>query len=90
MISSIRISDPTATCVPWWPEVEWLKGRETLEFTPGLNILWGPNGSGKSTVLTLLARLFHCEQAGEQKYTQTSVGKLFRCEAAVRKLVEGA
>lgn len=28
-------------------------GKQTLDFTPGVNILVGPNGSGKSTILSL-------------------------------------
>jgi len=73
MIRRIDISDPDETAVPWWPNAELLKGRETIEFKPGLNVIFGPNGSGKSTILTLLARMFHCHQGDMPLVTSTSV-----------------
>lgn len=76
MIKELRVTDPSAACTPWWKEVEGLKGRDRIEFEPGLNIIWGPNGSGKSTVITALARMLHCEQGGTQLVTSTSMHNL--------------
>lgn len=75
MITGITITDPTNTCVKWWPEVEWLKGVTELAFKPGVNVIIGPNGSGKSTVLTALARLLMCEQGGVQKITYDAMSE---------------
>lgn len=77
MISAIRVTDPSRCCVVHWEKVAALKGLDRLEFKPGLNILWGPNGCGKSTVLTLLARMLHCEQGNRTVVTQTSVQAVF-------------
>ena len=74
MITRIDITDPTKTAVKWWNEVKLLKGKTTIDFKPGLNIIFGPNGSGKSTILTLLARMFHCHQGDVPLVTQTSLG----------------
>jgi len=76
VIHKLYIKNPEKTPCPWWPKVEGLKGRRTFRFTPGLNILWGRNGVGKSTVLTALARYFHCEQGGRSVVTGHSSRKL--------------
>jgi len=73
VITAIRISNPETACVPWWSEVEQLKGLKSIKFDPGLNVLVGPNGSGKSTILMALARMLHCAQGDVQVVTQTSV-----------------
>lgn len=72
MIHSVAVKNAKLTPCPWWADVEGLKGRKTFRFKPGLNILWGRNGTGKSTVLTALARYFHCEQGGRSVITTTS------------------
>ena len=77
MIRKLLVTDPGRACVPWWHKVDSLKGRETFEFEPGLNILWGPNGSGKSTVIKAIARALHCEQGGVQVVTQHSHYEMF-------------
>lgn len=76
MISTIRVADPENSVVPWWGSVEALQGREVIEFSEGLNILWGPNGIGKSTIVKLLARVLHAEQGGQTTVTERSVGPL--------------
>ncbi len=57
---------------PHWDSVAFLKDKESIKFSPGLNILFGGNGSGKSTIVNTLAHLMHCEQGGFQKLTEQS------------------
>lgn len=76
MIYKLDIKDPTKTPISWLPKVAALAQPRTFEFKPGLNILWGANGVGKSTIITLLARVFHCAQGGQPTVTQTSVSVL--------------
>jgi len=73
MIHAAFIKNVNKTPCKWWPKVEGLKRRKTLRFKAGLNILWGRNGTGKSTLLTALARYFHCEQGGHSVVTGNSV-----------------
>lgn len=73
MIKSIQIHDPNDLSTNWWPKVETLAGVNTINFTPGVNILFAPNGSGKSTVLKVIANQLHCLQGGVSTITQTSV-----------------
>jgi energy-coupling factor transporter ATP-binding protein EcfA2 len=72
VIHKLFIKNPKRTPCAWWPKVKDLEGRKTFRFTPGLNILWGRNGVGKSTILTVLARYFHCEQGGRSVVTGQS------------------
>lgn len=76
MIYKLDIKDPAKTPIKWLPKVTALAQPRTFEFKPGLNILWGANGVGKSTVITLLARMFHCEQSGQPVMTRTSTAAL--------------
>ena len=76
MIRHVTILDPTRTPVRWLAQVPYLAKPTTIEFSPGLNVLWGPNGSGKSTILTCLARLLHCEQGGRTVVTPTSLAEV--------------
>ena len=66
MIYKLKVSDVTNAICHWWGDVEWLKGRQEIEFGPGLNILFGKNGSGKSTVLTTIAKLLCCYDGDQQ------------------------
>lgn|GEM_PF-6966502 len=77
MIHSVEIKLPTKTPVKWLGTVERFKKPCTVTFKPGLNILWGPNGCGKTTLLTLLARLFQCEQGGATTITENSIHEFF-------------
>ncbi|MDD5008567.1 MAG: AAA family ATPase [Syntrophorhabdaceae bacterium] len=77
MIYSLKVTDPKNIPVSWWDKVSALKDRE-FSFTPGLNIIWGRNASGKSTILTTLAKWFHCEQGGRSVVTRHSVFELER------------
>jgi energy-coupling factor transporter ATP-binding protein EcfA2 len=77
MISELRIADPKNTCIKWWDKVKWLEGQKSIEFKPGLNILWGPNGSGKTTIIRAIARMLHAEQGGSTHVTQSSMGEVF-------------
>lgn len=78
MIASLQVTDPKNTCIPWWEKVSWLKDKTSIEFKPGLNILWGPNGSGKSTLLLALSRMLHCEHGGTSTITETSLRTIFK------------
>lgn len=51
----------------------FFKGRRTLDFKPGLNILFGPNGSGKSTALNILAQTMAAQQGGSSTVTEDLV-----------------
>lgn len=73
MIHRLVVNDPATAMCPWWPNVEWLKGKKTLEFSPGLNILFGPNGSGKSTVLTTIAKYLCCFDGDHQLVGQDTL-----------------
>ena len=78
MINEIEILDNTLTAVNWLPKVCSLGNGTTVKFKPGLNFIWGTNASGKSTLLTLLARMFHCEQGqDEQVITNHSKREMF-------------
>jgi len=77
MIYSIQIHDAKQAAIPWWEDVGALNIDPAIEFKPGLNILWGPNGSGKSTVLSLMGRLFHCQQGYTPVVTDTSIRTLW-------------
>ncbi len=43
----------------------WKEGSRTIEFKPGLNILYGPNGCGKTTTLQAIMRYTMCSQNGQ-------------------------
>ena len=60
MIYELTVRSNKLTPVKHWDKVEWLKGLKTIEFKPGINIVYGPNGTGKSTLLSGLAILEHC------------------------------
>jgi len=77
VIHRITVNDPEKAAVPWWSKVKWLQGMKSLDFGPGLNVLFGPNGSGKSTVLTLLARMLCCEQGDTQMVSSTATQDLY-------------
>jgi predicted ATPase len=66
MIYRIDITNPERSILKWWPQVDWLKGREVIEFSPGLNVLCGPAGSGKSTVIKTIAKSLCCLDGGVQ------------------------
>ena len=76
MLTALRIDNPSTTPCPWWEDVAALRTHTSIEFGPGLNILWGPNGSGKSTVLKVIAALTHCAQGGTPLVTSCSVRAL--------------
>src|SRR5262249_45439963 len=73
MIYELIIRNPKATTLAHWPTVPWLKGKKTITFKPGLNVVIGPNGSGKSTLLTAMAMLMHCHEENWPRVTKSSV-----------------
>ena len=52
-------------------EIELFKRQPTIEFKPGINVVFGPNGGGKSTVLSLLALHLAAKQGGYSRVTTT-------------------
>lgn len=91
MIKSLTITNPDRTPCEWWPEVAAYRDRDHFDFNPhGLTVLWGPNGSGKSTMIKVLARLTHCEQAGVPTVTEASVRDFTRGFGKDRVDVDGA
>jgi len=77
MLERLTISDPDDIIVEWWNDVKTLKNKKIFTFKPGINIVIGKNASGKSTLLTFLARHFHCEQGGISYLTNHSIHELF-------------
>lgn len=77
MISELLITDLNRSCVHHARDVPFFKGRTSVEFKPGLNILWGGNGAGKSTILSAIARMLHCEQGGRSVVTKDSLDAVF-------------
>lgn len=77
MITHLLVRDPTLAIVPWWSQVETLRTLTSLDFKPGLNLLWGRNGAGKSTILRALARLTCSEQGGRSVVTETAIADYF-------------
>ena len=60
----------------------WAKGvpllaSGTVEFSPGVNVLFGPNGSGKSTIVGACAFLMAAEQGGVSTVTKKWVDDMF-------------
>lgn len=72
MLYSLTTDPALPTLLKHWPKVPFCAKQKTIEFKPGLNIVFGPNGSGKSTLVTTLAALLHCKQSGLQHVTEES------------------
>jgi predicted ATPase len=78
VIKSLEITDEKNLPTPWWAKVKTLKKVTELTFKPGINVIVGRNAAGKSTVITLLARHFHCEEDGITCITESSLSTLFK------------
>lgn len=89
MISSVKVVNPENASVQWWPKVEWLRGKERIEFKPGLNIVWGPNGSGKSTLLLTIARVLQCAESRDQTVTLGSIRAMFDTGISATRVRDG-
>jgi predicted ATPase len=74
MIHELTIRSPKKTPIPHWQNVAFLKKAGTIEFQPGLNVLFGANGSGKSTLINALAMLMHCKLENWPRVTKESLG----------------
>lgn len=78
MIYSLTVTDPKRTTVAHWHQVEWLKDKTTIEFKPGMNVIFGTNGTGKSTVITALAKEMHCYLHNWPRLSKSSVHEFLR------------
>lgn len=50
-------------------KLDFFKNNKSIEFKPGLNIIFAPNGTGKSTILEILAKFTASEQGGVSTIT---------------------
>jgi len=73
MIYALTIRSARLSPVKHWDKVDWLKGLSTVDFKPGINIVYGPNGTGKSTLLSGLAMLEHCWRSNWPRVDKNSV-----------------
>lgn len=54
-------------------DIPFLLANTTIDFQPGINIIFGPNGSGKSTIIDLCAGLLLAKQAGRTVVTREAI-----------------
>lgn len=59
-------------------KLDFFKNNQSIEFKPGLNIIFAPNGTGKSTILEILAKFTASEQGGVSTITSTWMQDMFR------------
>lgn len=52
-------------------KLDFFKNNKSIEFKPGLNIIFAPNGTGKSTILEILAKFTASEQGGISTITNS-------------------
>lgn len=50
-------------------KLEFFQKNQSLDFKPGLNIIFAPNGTGKSTILKILGKFTASEQGGVSTIT---------------------
>ena len=77
MISKVVFHNFANSIIPWAKDIEFFQKNKSLEFKPGINIIYGRNGSGKSTLLTCMAKMLHCFQGGRSAVSQNSIHELF-------------
>lgn len=72
MIEKIEFEDISkSTAYRYAQKLDFFKQNKSIEFKPGLNIIFAPNGTGKSTILEMLAKVSACEQGGVSTLTQS-------------------
>lgn len=77
MIDKILFGDLSAsTDFAYAKELDYFKVNKSIEFKPGLNIIFAPNGSGKSTILSMIAKATASEQGGVSTITDTWLDSL--------------
>lgn len=89
MISQVQINDPKTSTTPWADSVPWVQGTKSLDFGPGLNLIYGPNGSGKSTLLLAMAHLLCCAQGGRQVVTSQVMTDVYPRWDKTKGLLDG-
>lgn len=72
MIERIEFEDiAQSTAYGYAQKLDFFKANKSIEFKPGLNIIFAPNGTGKSTILEILAKHSASEQGGISTLTQS-------------------
>lgn len=72
MISNIDFTNiKEAENFSYATKLDFFKDNTSVEFKPGLNIIFAPNGTGKSTLLQIMAQFTACEQGGVSTITNS-------------------
>lgn len=58
-------------------KLDFFKENKSIEFKPGLNIIFAPNGTGKSTLLEIIAKFTASEQGGLSTITDSWKNDMF-------------
>lgn len=79
MIEKIEFEDISqSTAYGYAQKLDFFKSNKSIEFKPGLNIIFAPNGTGKSTILEILAKHSASEQGGISTLTQSWMQEMIK------------